>query len=502
MSNSLLDAALDYASRGWQIIPLKPNQKKPLLADWPNKATSNPDTIRHWWSDTPAANIGIVTGGKSNLYVIDVDDKTGPLGSNSLASIERVLGSLQTLRSRTQSGGQHLFFEHYVGARQKANLLPGIDTRGPGGFVVAAPSIIDDRVYGWINSDSIASISAPLAALISNGEKLMPPIGIKQGSRNDVIFRYASAVRRLKLEDGIAEFFVRRAADLCDPPMDDEELAQIIQSASKNKLPSTATSLAWRRASDIESKPVNWLWDRRFARGKISLIAGMPGKGKSQITISIAAIVSKGSTWPAGDGKAETGNIIILSAEDEGADTIVPRLEAAEADVTRVFLLDSLATGQYGMMTIDLARDLGLLENMLNEIGGASLLIIDPISAYLGKVDSHNNADVRAFLAPLADFAARHEIAILAVSHLSKSDTGDAMTRVSGSGAFVAVARCCYMVLDDPEDPNQKIMAPLKNNLGVDNVGYRYTIQSKTSKAGYETSTVVCVHHCTSQRIT
>lgn len=492
MNNPLLDAALIYAERGWQVIPLKPRLKIPLQKEWQKKASSNPDTIRNWWSETPDANIGIVTGEKSNLFVIDVDDKTGPHGSITLDSVEKVVGPLKTLRCRTQSGGQHLFFEHFAGAGNKVNVLPGIDVRGSGGYVVAAPSIFENRKYEWMNTEAVAHISEPTVALMRHGEKIMPPIGIKEGSRNDELFKYASSIRSLKLAQGLADFFIGRAGELCHPPMDHRELAQIIQSASKSKQRQTPPlALTWRRASDIETKPVHWLWVRRFAQGKIAIIAGQPGQGKSQLTISMAATVSNGGEWPAGDGKAEVGNVIILSSEDDAADTIVPRLEAAGADISRVVILESLAKTPTGLVTIDLARDLELLEQVINEIGGASLLIIDPISAYLGDTDSHNNGEVRAFLAPIADFAARHEIAILAISHLSKSDSSDAMTRVSGSGAFVAVARCCYLVTDTPDDPDRKIMAPLKNNLGVDNIGYAFSIEPKTSTSGFETSCVV-----------
>jgi hypothetical protein len=119
------------------------------------------------------------------------------------------------------------------------------------------------------------------------------------------------------------------------------------------------------------------------------------------------------------------------------------------------------------------------------------MVIIDPITAYLGDTDSHRNAEVRAVLAPLAELAAKHRAAILAISHLRKSGDGDAILRVSGSLAFVAAARAAYLVIRDPGDDRRRLFLPVKNNLGDDRTGYAYHIESTLLPGGIETSSII-----------
>ena len=161
--------------------------------------------------------------------------------------------------------------------------------------------------------------------------------------------------------------------------------------------------IAYRRASDVKAKPIRWLWPGRIARGKATMLAGNPGLGKSQTAgADMAARVSTGGGWPDG-GRCERGNVVILSAEDDAEDTIRPRLEAAGADLSRVFILDAVvdgyrADGSEAHRAFNLKGDLFRLGRMLEEIDGAALIVIDPITAYLGETDSHKNAEIRARL--------------------------------------------------------------------------------------------------------
>ena len=180
------------------------------------------------------------------------------------------------------------------------------------------------------------------------------------------------------------------------------------------------------RVSDVTMESINWLWPGRIAKGKISLIAGHPGLGKSQVTISIAATVSTGGLWPVDNIPAEVGNVVFLSAEDDIADTLKPRLIASGADTERIEVIQSVRDRNRPRM-FSFTADLDKLQQLK-----ADLLIIDPITAYLGDVDSHNNADIRSVLAPLAELASRQKMAVLCVSHLNKSQNVEAVCRVSG----------------------------------------------------------------------
>ncbi len=149
-------------------------------------------------------------------------------------------------------------------------------------------------------------------------------------------------------------------------------------------------------------------------------MAGDAGLGKSQVALDIAARISIGAAWPDG-GRAPRGNVVILSAEDGHADTIRPRLDAAGADVTRIHALSAVTDENGTRRTFDLGADLAALEKAICEIGDVTLVIVDPITSYMGCVDSHRMVDVRRVLEPLAAFAESNNVAVLAISHPPKS---------------------------------------------------------------------------------
>ena len=143
MALSLLDAALRYAEHGWPVHPCGAN-KVPLVKDWPNAASTDEKQIREWWSKYPNAMIGVVTGPRSGLFVIDVDVKGGAPGLKSLAALEKECGKLpDTLSQTTPSGGIHFLFEYPKDVKlgnSIGKLGKGIDTRGEGGYIIVAPS--------------------------------------------------------------------------------------------------------------------------------------------------------------------------------------------------------------------------------------------------------------------------------------------------------------------------------------------------------------------------
>jgi hypothetical protein len=221
------------------------------------------------------------------------------------------------------------------------------------------------------------------------------------------------------------------------------------------------------------------------------MLTGHPGLGKSLVTIAWAAIVSTGGRWPVEGGRAECGSVLIMSAEDDAADTIRPRLEAAGADLDRCHIIGMVREGSDGdpqrQRGFSLVNDLPLLDKALSDTSDCALVIIDPIAAYLGTTDSHKNAEVRAVLAMLAQLAGKHNVAIVVVSHLRKSFTGDAILQVSGSLAFVAAARAVFVITADKDDETRRLLLPLKNNIGNDRTGYAYQIDAVSRPGEIET---------------
>jgi hypothetical protein len=237
-------------------------------------------------------------------------------------------------------------------------------------------------------------------------------------------------------------------------------------------------SLDCVRASDVAAERIEWIWPGRIARGKHTLIAGDPGTGKSQAMISIVAAVTTAGEWPCGEGRAPLGSVIILQAEDGVADTVIPRLMAAGADLTRVHIIK--ATRIEGVsQTFDLHADLDLLKRKIVEIGDVILVYIDPVSSYMGgKVDSHKNSEVRSTLEPVGRLGEECRVAILSVTHFNKSPAGSsgqrAIYRVVGSIAFVGAPRAAFVVTEDPEDGDRCLLLQIKNNIAPKQKGLAY----------------------------
>ena len=255
--------------------------------------------------------------------------------------------------------------------------------------------------------------------------------------------------------------------------------------------------IAYRRMSTIEAEHIKWLWHNKVARGKMTALAGDPGLGKSQVTISMAAIVSTGGRWPVDRSQCDPGSVVILSAEDGAADTIRPRLEAAGADLTRCYVIDAVReiTGSGGVQErgFSLDKDAARLGNMLAEIGDVALVIVDPISAYLGKIDSHNNAEVRGLLTPLSKVVEEHDAALIMVSHLTKGQNAKALMKIMGSLAFVAAARAAFVVCKDPDDAAgaRRLFLPVKNNIAPDTEGLAFKVEGATLANGIATSRIM-----------
>jgi len=235
--------------------------------------------------------------------------------------------------------------------------------------------------------------------------------------------------------------------------------------------------------SDIAPKPLRWLWPGRIPLGKLTLLIGDPGLGKSLLTADLASRVTRGTSFPDGS-TSEAGSVIFLSAEDDAEDTIRPRWDTAGADVSRVHILEAvrvqLTNGSLTERTFNLETDIATLEGALREYSEVRFIVIDPISAYLGGVDSHSNAEVRGILAPLAALAARFGVAVLCVTHLRKS-AGAAIYRAISSIAFAAAARAVWAVASDPEDGDRRLLLAVKQNLSAHAGGLAFRIETQNN---------------------
>jgi hypothetical protein len=222
-----------------------------------------------------------------------------------------------------------------------------------------------------------------------------------------------------------------------------------------------------RTMKNIIAKPVEWLWRHTIPRGAITMLDGDPGLGKSTITTDVAARVSRGWAMPPGGGPngSEPAGVLLLSAEDDAATTIRPRLEAAGADLGRVHILDAIRHGDDTAPPV-LPWDLPVIEDTMTRLGVA-LLVIDPFLAFLdGDLDAHKDQDVRRCLHRLKEVAERTRAAIMLVRHLNKLTGGAAIYRGGGSIGITGAARSSLVVGRHPDNPSVCVLAGIKSNLG------------------------------------
>jgi len=347
------------------------------------------------------------------------------------------------------------------------------------------PKALWDAVFGWFTM--VDALSAPVTLVRQRG----PFITSREQYDRMRAAELARLRERIRAHKG--EFTGLEALSQYEPDVQAvwrEELA-----ARAARVPGPVLV----RVADVQPELVRWLWPGRIALGKLTLLCGDPGLGKSFITLDLAARTSTGSAWPDIPVlKNAPSGVVLLSAEDDLADTIRPRLDTAGADAARVVALQAVrrlrVDGKTEEAYFDLTQDLPALEAAIQRTADCRLVVIDPLTAYLGKIDGHKNAEVRVILARLFELAARHKVAVLAVTHLNKASTLPAIYRAMGSLAFVAAARAVWAVVRDKDDESgrRRLFVPVKNNLGADETGLAYALEpvGQTARVKWESDPV------------
>lgn len=259
MENFLLEKAVEYAARGWKVFPLHSMKggtcscgnescssaaKHPHIKEWQNSCTCDSEEIRGWWRKWPDANIGLATGAASGFFVLDIDPRHG--GKESFQELVKRNGALpKTLASSTGGGGYHFFFkEPDIRISNRTNVLPGLDVRGDGGYIVAPPSSHKSgQRYSWLRGFEDSSIiDAPewmlnlftgkTFSLKSDG--LTKANTVSEGGRNNFLTREAGKLRRQGFEfDRLAEHLRNLNATYCVPPLSEQEVVAICASVAR-----------------------------------------------------------------------------------------------------------------------------------------------------------------------------------------------------------------------------------------------------------------------------
>jgi archaellum biogenesis ATPase FlaH len=524
MENKLLKMALAYHDKGFSVLALTPKNKMPIMSEWQKYCAirSTREEIEAWWTTTPNANIGIACGPANSrfLFVVDQDvlkDENKKPILNEDGSFKQkgdISGCPPTVTQTSGSGGKQLFYWAPKGYEVKnyGGIRHLVDIRGIGGQVVVPPSIHPNgNEYAWDIEDLDPSniIEFPkelLDKFLGDREKnrlsistVLAGLPVGEGLRHIGMAQVAGFyLQNAKTQSEIE--MARIALYAWDKDMNKspekfeerkKELDNTIEGILKLKLIGNTekmrSAFQGRGAvlacfADIKPEPINWLWPEKIALGKLTLIAGDPGLGKSLISVAIAAAISKEYLWPIDNTRAPLGDVVFISAEDDPADTVRPRLDAAGADCSRIHILKAVqcvetdADGKLTQRMFSLKNDIPILEKVMADLPNCKLIVVDPISAYMDGTESHANADVRGLLAPLAELAARYKVAVIAISHLNKNNNGNAMYRTMGSLAFIAAARAAFLVTKDKDTLGRVLVLPIKNNIAKVKTGLAYTV--------------------------
>jgi len=232
----------------------------------------------------------------------------------------------------------------------------------------------------------------------------------------------------------------------------------------------------WTRRAEVISlesvvpEEIEWLWPDRIPLGMLTILAGDPGVGKSFLSLYIASLVTAAKMTP-DDKMAAYGSVVILSAEDSIEHVILPRLNALGANVSKIKAIRCVrckdADGNVTTDNFNILHDRFELERVLTENPDTKMVIIDPVSAYFGSVDTHKDSNVRSVLAPLVEMAGRFNIALVCIMHLNKGNSTKACYRTMGSLAFPAAARTVWLISPTPDGPKnpRRLLIAAKHNI-------------------------------------
>jgi energy-coupling factor transporter ATP-binding protein EcfA2 len=234
--------------------------------------------------------------------------------------------------------------------------------------------------------------------------------------------------------------------------------------------------------STVAPVPIRWLWPRWLARGKVTILGGHPGDGKSTLTASLAATLSRGGVWPDGI-PATQGKTLFLLAEDALDDTLRPRLDRLGADVSRVSAIEAVRNPEGQDRAFSIERHLHQLEAAIVE-HGFDLLVIDPLTSFMQQSDRNGEGDVRDLLTPLGKMAERTGAAILGIMHVGKPNgtSRRPVQQLLGATAFGAVARSVWMIapLSQAQGETHRVLGVVKSNLSMKPPSLEWSMEEDT----------------------
>lgn len=493
-NNLMMLEALDYAASDWPVFPLLPNTKRPATEHGLKDASTDPDTIRAWWTRWPGANIGIAL--PPDLLGVDIDVKDVD-GHATMAELAAPHGGIpETLTVETTTGGWHLYFKKppEVRVKNRAGIRPGIDVRAQGGYLVAPPSSIDGKVYQWIGQSRMVECPQWLLDVLTE-EKTAPTsapqplqstardpytqraleratsavLAAPEGGRNDVLNGAAYGLSRLsaagRLDWHQVAVTMERAALAAG--LEPDEVRKTLESARTAGQTSpnyeglqdsprhsagfeplafdhdepTGPKLAPVSVFDVVSAPSpapRFVWNGYLPRGVVALLGAHGGTGKSTIALMLAVAVATGR--PLFGVDTEPGRVLFLSLEDSGAIVrhrlahICRQWDIEPEELANLQVFDG--TDHPELFATAGGRDAGATTGSYAELcnlaKGADLVIVDNASDAYGG-DEIQRRQVRAFIRSLGWIARDNDASVLLLAHVDKG-TSRARKAEGGEG--------------------------------------------------------------------
>jgi hypothetical protein len=485
MSNTLSERATKLAAvaqeaiaAGMGVIAIEPRSKKPDTRFSPhglNSATKSIKTVKRWLAEDGEINLAAGLKG-SRICVVDED---GPEAAKALKGI----GKLPRTRKTITRNGRHRFFR-YPGdlGGSLIEFAPDLDILLSSYVMLPGSRHPNGGVY------KCKDFSAPIADMPNELIKAIrkhrrdkakrkgkgtaeredaAEIRVSKGGRNNRLTRIAGSIRRQGYGEPVVfsllETFNR---NFCDPPLKASEVQQIARSISRYD---PAHEGLFTLMSDVTPRDVEFLWKPYFVRGAVNLLEGDGNVGKTYFLCWLAALLSSGRALP-GQEAMEPQGFLFLSAEDDPETTLVQRFTRMGGDLSRIWVMKYLPLNE---------DVISMIEEHI-KLNGVTVISIDPLLAYMQGVDMNKANETRPFMARLGELARDHNVTVIGLRHLNKSDKDKAIHRGLGSVDISAAARSAVMIGLHPDDEDIRVFAHSKHNLSVRGASRLYTLEGES----------------------
>jgi hypothetical protein len=460
---------------GMGIIAIESRSKKPDTRFSPhglNSATKSLQEVQRWLIQDDQINLAASLKG-SGICAVDVD---GPDGNEAL----RGLSKLPRTRKTITRNGSHRFYR-YSGSLGGSviKFAPDLDFILSGYVMLPGSRHPDGGTYKSKDfAVPIADMPDELVKAIRKRRKEKQKGSVKQeersgstvpkGARNSRLTRIAGSIRRQGYDETVVftvlDTFNR---NFCDPPLRTSEVEQIAHSIGRYD---PAHEGLFTLMSDVTPREVKFLWKPYFVSGAVNLLEGDGNVGKTYFFCWLAARLSSGRALPGQDATKPQG-VLFLSAEDDPETTLFQRFTRMGGDLSRIWVMK---------------KYLPLNEDVIPQIeehikmNGVTAVLIDPLLAYMQGVDMNKANETRPFMARLGELARDHDVTIIGLRHLNKSDKDKAIHRGLGSVDISAAARSAVMIGLHPDDEDIRVFAHSKHNLSVRGDSRLYTLEGET----------------------